>query len=132
MFSLETINYLNQQAARKAHKRRKTPFVPDSPQALDAMPPFPFPSLGDYEPPGWERTDESWFCDKTGWGRTDEPALTIERLKRQLQAYIVENPGHGFGITEEGQFQLFVTAFRPVEDSRRKPHPGESHVFMDQ
>jgi len=113
MWGLGTINYLNQQAARKARKRRRTPFVPAGPEAVEGWPPFP--SLGDYDPPGWERTEESWFVDKTGWGRNDEPALTLEQLKRQLQEYIVVNPGHGFGITEEGQFQLYVTAFRPVE-----------------
>jgi len=115
MWSLETIEYLNRQAAKKARKGRMAPFVPAGAENVENWPPFPFPSLGDYDPPGWERTDESWFCDKTGWGRTDEPALTIDRLKRQLQAHIAENPGHGFAITEEGQFQLYLTAFRPVE-----------------
>jgi hypothetical protein len=114
MFSLEVINYLNQQAARKARRHRQKPFVPSGPGAVDAMPPFPFPSLGDFDPPEWERTDDSWFCDKTGWGRADEPALTIVQLKHQLRCYIAENPGHGFAITEEGQFQLYVTAFLPV------------------
>jgi hypothetical protein len=52
--------------------------------------------------------------DKTGWGAPWEPALTWDGLKRQLQAYVAENPGHGFAITEEGQFQLYITAFRPL------------------
>jgi hypothetical protein len=116
MFSLEVIYHLNQQAAKKARKSRKTPFVPDGPKEVENWPPFPFPLLGDYDPPGWERTGDTWFCDKSGWGEPGEPALTWEQLKNQLQDYIAEHPGHGFGITEEGQFQLYVTAFRPIED----------------
>ena len=115
MWSLAVIDYLNQQAAREARQRSATPFVPDGPEAVESWPPFPFPNLGDYDPPGWERTDESWFVDKTGWGQEWEPATTWDRLKDQLREYIAENPGHGFAITEEGQFQLYVTAFRPVQ-----------------
>ena len=120
MFSLGTIHYLNQQAARKARKRGKTPFVPDGPEMVENWPPFPFPSLGDFDPPGWERTEDSWFVDKSGWGRHDEPALTWEQFKDQFQDYVADNPSHGFAISEEGEFQLYVTAFRPVEDKSRK------------
>ena len=115
MWSLEGIDYLNQQAAKKARQRSATPFVPDGSEVVESWPPFPFPNLGDYDPPGWERTEESWFVDKTGWGREWEPALTWDRLKDQMREYIAENPGHGFAITEEGQFQLYITAFRPVQ-----------------
>ena len=117
MWCLETINYLNRQAGKKARKRGKSPFVPAGPEKVENWPPFPFPNLGDYNPPGWEQT-QSWFCDKTGWGESSEPALTVQQLKNELQEYIAENPGHGFAIVEEGQFQLYVSAFRPVEDSR--------------
>ena len=70
MWSLAVIDYLNQQAAKKARQRSATPFVPDGPEAVESWPPFPFPNLGDYDQPGWERADESWFVDKTGWGRS--------------------------------------------------------------
>jgi hypothetical protein len=117
MWSLETINYLNRQAGKKARKRGKSPFVPAGPENVENWPPFPFPNLGDFNPPGWEQT-QSWFVDKTGLGERWEPALTWQQLKNELQEYIAENPGHGFAITEEGQFQLYITAFRPVEDGR--------------
>ena len=113
MWSLEVIDHLNQQAAREARQRGAAPFVPAGPEAVENWPPFPY--LGDYDPPGWDRTEESWFVDKSGWGQEWEPALTWERLKQQLQEYIAENPWHGFAITEEGQFQLYITAFRPAE-----------------
>jgi hypothetical protein len=114
MWNLATINYLNHEAAKKAMKRRKKPFVPAGPEAVEGWPPFPFPNLGDYHPPGWERTEQSWFVDKSGWGQEWEPALTWEQLKHQLRDYIAENPRHGFAITEEGQFQLYVTALKPL------------------
>lgn len=114
MWCLEVIDYLNRQAGKKARKRGAAPFVPAGPENVDNWPPFPFPNLGDYTPPGWDRTEESWFVDKTGWGRPDEPALTLEQLKGRLRCYVMENPGHGFGIIEEGQCQLYIGAFRPV------------------
>ena len=58
MWSLATLDYLNQQAATKARNRRKTPFVPDRPEEAESWPPFPFPLLGGYEPRGWEKTGQ--------------------------------------------------------------------------
>jgi hypothetical protein len=69
-------------------------------------------SLGEYEPHGWERTGQSWFVDKSGWSEPWDLALAWDRLKVELQDDIAEKPDHGFGITEEGQFQLYVSAFR--------------------
>jgi hypothetical protein len=40
--------------------------------------------------------------------------MTHRRLKQVLRDYIEENPDHGFAITEEGQFQCVVSAFKPV------------------
>jgi hypothetical protein len=57
MWSLEVIEYLNQQAAKKARQLSATPFVPSGPEAVESWPPFPFPNLGDDDPPGSERTD---------------------------------------------------------------------------
>jgi hypothetical protein len=134
MFSLETINYLNQQAAKKARKHRRKPYVPDGPEAVESWPPFPFPLLGDYDPPGWERTENCWFTDKSGWGRDEEPALTWRQLKDQLQDYIAENPGHGFAITEEGQFQLYITAFCriPTRNRKRSKRRAENPAQQEQ
>jgi hypothetical protein len=124
MWSLEVINYLNRKAARKARKRGATPFVPAGPENVENWPPFPFPNLGSYDPPGWKRTEENWFVDKSGWGRSNEPALTWDGLKQHLQEYIAENPGHGFAITEEGQFQLYITAFRPARRALKSKMPS--------
>ena len=124
MLSLKTIIALNEEIAAEAAKKRRVPFVPDGPQDCDRWPPFPFPNLGYYEPPGWEVTEQNWFIDKTGRGDEDEPALTVRRFREELRHYIAENPGHGFAITEEGEFQAVISAFRQrirdaMEEERR-------------
>ena len=114
MWSLEVINYLNGEAAREAKRKQKGPTVPTLDE-IDNFPPFPFPHLGPFVPEGWEQVeDANWFVDSSGWGRDDEPALSVRRFKNELRAYVEEHPDHGFGIIEAGQFQLYVAAFRPV------------------
>lgn len=118
MWSLETLDYLNRQAARKARRGQREPFVP-SLEEIDNFPPFPFPHLGPYVPAGWERVeDATWFADSSGWGRPGEPALTAGELRQHLRMYAEENPDHGFAIVEAGQFQLYVCAYRPVAEGK--------------
>lgn len=112
MRSLRAIRAVNEEIAAKAAQKNRVPFVPDGPEDTDRWPPFPFPGLGYHEPPGWETTDHNWFVDKTGRGTEIEPALTVQRFRAELRRYITENPGHGFAITEEGEFQAVVSAFR--------------------
>ena len=114
MMSLSTIIAVNEEIAARALQAKRTPFVPDGPDDVDRWPPFPFPNLGYYEPEGWEQV-ESWFVDKTGVGYESEPAMTHRALKETLRHYIADNLGHGFAITEEGEFQLVISAFAPVE-----------------
>lgn len=94
--------------------RGQRPFVLTA-DDLDYCPPFLIPNIGYLQPDGWEKTDSIWFVDKTGYGHKWEPALTVEQFKRDLWEYIAEHPGHGFAIVEEGEFQVYVGAFRPVE-----------------
>lgn len=115
MWSLETLDYLNRQAAQKARRRRREPYVLAL-EEIDGFPPFPFPHLGSHVPAGWERVEgATWFADSSGWGRPGEPALAVNELKDQLRNYVSENPTHGFALVECGQFQCYVGAFRPVE-----------------
>lgn len=114
MFSLETIHHLNDEIAVEAAEEGLVPYVPFDADEVDYWPPIPFPNVGYLEPDGWEKTDQTWFVDKTGHGHTWEPALTVEQFKRELRTYIGTNPGHGFAITEEGPFQVYVTAFRQI------------------
>jgi hypothetical protein len=114
MMSLTAIVALNEEIAVKAAQEGRLPFVPVGPDDVDRWATFPFPNLGPYEPAGWEQTETSWFVDKTGVGYPSEPALTVAQFKNELRRYIAENPGHGFAITEEGPFQLYVSAFRRI------------------
>jgi len=118
MWSLEMLDYLNREAARKARNAKREPFVP-SLKDIENFPPFPFPNLGPYVPAEWARVeDATWFVDSSGWGRSDEPALTDEQLKAELRQYVAENPDHGFAIVECGQFQCYVGAFRPAAEGK--------------
>jgi len=114
MHSIGTIIALNHEIAAEAAQRGHLPYVAFDLTDVERWPPFPFASLGDYEPFGWEITETSWFVDATGHGRDWESALTVEQFKAELRGYLAENPGDGFAITEEGQFQVVVSAFRRV------------------
>ena len=73
MWSLETLEYLNREAARKARRGKREPQVVSA-EEIDNFPPFRFPNLGPYVPAGWEPVDDAcWFVDSSGWGRNDEP-----------------------------------------------------------
>ena len=100
MMDLNTIHAMSREAAAEAATEGKVPFVIDE-QDLQDMPPFPFPQLGDYTPAGWEKID-THFVDKTGMGDDDEPALTTRQFIDRLVV------GHGYALTEEGQFQVYV------------------------
>lgn len=58
------------------------------------------------------------FCDKTGMGAPDEPALTPDQLKEKLHAAVLLaipfGRTVGFAIVEEGQFQVKVGVFRKL------------------
>ena len=47
-------------------------------------------------------------------GAPDEPALTISQFLDRMEQLVAEHPDWGYGIVEEGQFQLYVAAFRRV------------------
>jgi hypothetical protein len=112
MWSLETLDFFNREAARKARNAKREPYVPVLDE-IAAYPPFPFPHLGPFVPPGWEQVeDATWFVDSSGWGQPGEPALAVEQFKDELRQYVSENPDHGFGIVEYGQFQCYVGAYR--------------------
>jgi len=115
MMSLEVIIAINQEIAREAAAEGLVPYVPFSVEELDLCPSFPFPTIGYLQPDGWKKTDQHWFVDKFGCGLPWEPALTWDHFRRELRRYILRHPGHGFAITEEGEFQLVVSAFRRVE-----------------
>lgn len=74
---------------------------------------FPFPQM-DGTPDGWELTEEL-FVDSSGFGSPGEPALTIPAFTREVERLRKEDPGVGFGITDVGQFQVYVGVYHRVK-----------------
>ena len=114
MMSLEAIIALNEQIAAEAAEKNLIPFVPNGEADVEQWPPFPFPNIGYLEPDGWEKTEASWFVDKTGVGLDWEPALSVRQFKAALADHIADNPCDGLAIVEEGEFPAVVAAFRPT------------------
>jgi hypothetical protein len=111
MMSLAVIQQLSDAQARKAARVKRRPYVPFDVEEVDRMETFPFPNIGSYKPAGWRKVAD-WFVDKTGWGAEDEPALTLNQFRAAVREWVEKHPGDGFAITEEGQFQIYVSAFR--------------------
>lgn len=118
MMSLATIRQLSRDAGRSAERKRKTPYHPESIEDLDTgLRGMPF--LGDYDPKGWTRTNTQWFVDASGFGSEGEAALTYPQFIRAAREHFATHPTAGFGITEQGQFQVYVTAFEYTGKSGR-------------
>ncbi len=112
MMSIEVLIAVNNEIAREAAREGLVPYVPES--ADEATTPFFCPNIGTLKPRGWKRTGQTWFVDKTGHGEPWEPALTWAQFRRQLAGHLLRHPGHGYAITEEGECQVVVSAFRRV------------------
>ena len=114
MMDPSTIRRMSQEAAAKAAAEGMTPFVyaevseiRDN-SARDSL--FPFPFLGDHVPEGWTLA-ETHFVDSSGFGRDDEPALSIDRFMALIEERMTDPDRPetiGWGITEAGQFQVYV------------------------
>jgi hypothetical protein len=112
MMSLEVIVAVNNEIAREAAREGLVPYVPVS--ADEATTPFFCPNIGTLKPRGWRKTGQTWFVDKTGFGLDHEPALTWAQFRSRLTGYILRHPTHGFAISEEGEFQVVVSAFKKI------------------
>jgi hypothetical protein len=114
MMDLDTIEALSREAAAQAAERNLTPYVPYNVEEIDRYRSFPFPMLGNLVPDGWELTGDEWFVDSSGFGREGELALTAEQFTEELKEYVAEHPGYGFAVTQAGQFQVYVSAFKSL------------------
>ena len=94
------------EAAEKAAQEHLEPFSV-WPTDIEKWPPFPFPMIGDYDPPGWELI-ETHFVDSSGFGDPGEAALTTSQFKSKITV------GHGYAITQIGQFQVYVGEFKKI------------------
>lgn len=109
MMSIETIVALNAEVGAEARELDLEPYVFSAFDLKnladgDLYPLRRIPNLGDWTPDGWTEV-ERYFVDKSGFGRDGEPALTAQKFAKRIK------PGLGFGIVEEGQFQIYIAAF---------------------
>ena len=116
MMSPESLQAINDEVAAKAAKHKKVPYVPFDNTEPERWPPFPFPSLGSYVPPGWERTEDTFFVDSSGFGRSSDPALTIYQFQQLIREFVTDHPTYGYAIIDEGPFQLVVGAMKRVRE----------------
>jgi len=121
MMSLQTIKAMSAEAGAQAAQRGLYPKMFWDYELADAKAQVErgeipallkqIPLLGDHIPKGWE-IEEELFCDASGFGQEDEPALTVRQFVNKLDA------AHGYGITDRGQFQLYIGVFTKVKTGR--------------
>lgn len=115
MISGMEIAALVDRATRSARRRGKRPFVMTDVLAKQLVAdPENFagvniPSFGDYVPGGWT-AGHTYFVDKSGFGADGEPALTLSKFMAKMTV------GKGYAMTQEGQFQAWVTEFTRKEE----------------
>jgi len=66
--------------------------------------------IGQGIPLGYELT-ETYFVDNSGFGSESEPALTVSSFLDKVKK------GFYYGITEAGQFQVYIAEFKKVSRS---------------
>ena len=108
MMSLEAIRAASAKAANKARAGKRTPLTIFDENHIEDI--FKIPDIGSYSPPGWKLVDTS-FCDHSGVGRPDEPALTRDQLKKTIREHVESGNKYGYAIIEVGQFQLRIGVF---------------------
>jgi len=75
--------------------------------------------IGDTIPLGYELT-ETFFVDNSGFGASDELALTFNSFLTKVKA------GYYYGIKEVGQFQVYINEFKKVSRAKQLAEQGIS------
>jgi len=101
MMGLNEIKRMNKEAMGKAEKENKQPYVAkaDGDEGVRNA-----PYIGNYLPNGWKPTEE-YFVDSSGLGSPDELAMTFGQFLEKVKE------GHGYAISETGQFQVYIQEF---------------------
>lgn len=126
MMSLEAIDAIVDEQTRKSRREKREPwFCPlnwgemTAEQRSERMRRIPF--LGKYLNKQWKQSTRQngpgitfgtpdrglVLVDKSGFGADDEPALTADRFRDEWV-----RPGYGYGIIEEGQFQVVIAEYQ--------------------
>lgn len=117
MMDTQTIRAMADDAAKKAARLHKRPYVPFDEAEIEKMPPFPFPFLGDYVPKGWKKIEEL-FCDTSGLDASG-PAMPVPVLIDRMKADLQKKETIGYGITEVGQFQAYLGVYEKEKGTRK-------------
>jgi hypothetical protein len=114
MWSIDTLYKINREAARKA---RGGPKLIRSVQDINDI--FEHRSAGfPYIGNKCEKFDkkhtriDTLFVDISGFGTSGEPALTFNRLRKQLIEFIGEYGSIYVALEEQGQFQGYLAVWK--------------------
>ncbi len=115
MRCIEQIQQAARDAALDAFAQNQEPVCLGSGQF---HPPFPIPYIGtlveQFDLPF--REVETFFVDSSGWGEEGEAALTIREFANRASDLVATHSRALFwGVTQAGQFQVYVTAFERIE-----------------
>ena len=129
MMSLETIQEMNREAAAQNARLNRRPLLMEDFDWTDAAakiqtgiaPNFGFPHMApeyvdEYYPNEFEVVD-TLFCDKGGFSLFDAggPALSINAMVQKGIALTTEHGALFWTIHDEGQFQIYISAYRRVD-----------------
>lgn len=126
--SYQQIQHDQDKAARKAAKEGEYPYSPEWHELNDHRWVKEIPFIGDYVPAGWELL-ESHTVDSSGFGREDEPALTIDRFVGDCRDRFKSGRQYGYAVITAGQFQVFVGVYTKTamnKKGRRDPRLTET------
>ncbi len=115
MRSIEYMQRVAREAALDAFAQKKEPVCLGSGQF---HPPYPIPFIGTLvEQFGLPfREVETFFVDSSGFGQESEAAWTAERFADAASALVATHSSPVYwGVTQVGQFQVYVTAFEKIE-----------------
>ena len=115
MRSIEYMQRVAREAALDAFAEKKEPVCLGSGQF---HPPYLIPFIGTLvEQFGLPfREVKTFFVDSSGLGQESELALTSERFADLASKLVAEHPRPLYwGVTQTGQFQVYVTAFEKIE-----------------
>ena len=114
------IEAASRKAAILAAAEKKQPYVPfDENEIRRGNVLKHIPNLGDYRPKGW-RMINSWFCDNSGFGSENEPALTAAQVRAKMLDKYHTDCTYGYGIIERGPFQVWLGVFKKIEKGKYK------------
>lgn len=102
MRSIEEIIANGDEASVKADEQKLQPYIAKSNGDEGVL---GCPNFGYYRPQGWKEVG-IYFVDTSGFGTEGGVAIT----SKQFIASVKE--GNGYAITEEGQFQIYITEFK--------------------